>query len=336
MSALNFANLEDPGITRERTEDEFRYVTPDGQPLRDSDELARLNAIALPPAYRDCWYNPDPLGHIQAYGYDAKGRKQYRYHPQFRLQREAHKFELCGLFGEQLPSLRALVQRDIKQRDFANTKATACIVAVLDLGVIRVGNEFYRKSNRTHGATTLLKRHVKLDGQTLRLRYRGKGGKLREVTITDRSIATQVRRLQDLPGQRLFQYLGHDGKWHGVSSCEVNEYIHALAGPDFSAKHFRTWHASAIALEHLCAARGDLTIKSLCEHVSQRLGNTPAIARKSYIHPAIIELVDHQDRRDGLCDILHGLRRTKWMSRYERALLRLLDRAPSPLELLAA
>lgn len=336
MDTLTFANLDEPGIGRRRTSDGFRYLAADGTAIADAEEIGRLNAIALPSAYTDCWYNPDPCGHILAIGFDAKGRKQYRYHPQFRLHREAQKFELCGQFGARLPDLRARVQQDLKRDGFGKTKAAACIVALLDLGAIRVGNESYHRANRTHGTTTLLKRHVRIEGQTVRLRYRGKGGKPREVTITDRSIATQVRRLQDLPGQRLFQYKGQDGIWHSASSSDVNDYIHALAGAEFSAKHFRTWYASAIAVEYLCDARGPITIKSLCEHVSQRLGNTPAIARKSYIHPAVIDLLGHDHGRDTVCGILHGLRRTKWLSRHERALIRLLDNAPKPLELLAA
>lgn len=336
MAKLTFTNPDDAGITRREEDEGFSYFTPDGEKISDAEEIARLNAIALPPAYRECWYNPDPRGHIQATGIDARGRKQYRYHPDFRLHREAEKFELCRQFGERLPALRAQVQKDLAQRGFPKAKATACIVALLDLGAIRVGNESYRKSNRTHGATTLLKRHVKIEGKTLRLRYRGKGGKAREVTITDRSIAAQVRRLQDLPGQRLFQYQGQDGAWHSVSSGDVNAYIHAHAGSDYSAKHFRTWHASVIAIEYLCGARGKVTIKALSEHVSERLGNTPAITRKSYIHPALIDLVSQDHARKGVCGILHGLRRTKWLSRHERALVRLLEDAPEALELLAA
>lgn len=336
MAKLTFTNLGSQGITRQRHGKGFAYYDTEGAHITDPREIERLDAIALPPAYKNCWYNPDAAGHIQATGTDAKGRTQYRYHPDFRLQREAAKFELCRLFGEHLPRLRKQVEADLAHPDFTKEKAVACVVALLDLGAIRVGNQNYRRTNRTHGATTLLKRHVKIKGSTLRLRYRGKGGKLREVTISDRSVAAQVRQLQDLPGQNLFQYQGACGSWFSVTSCDVNDYIHAVAGPDFSAKHFRTWHASAMAVEHLCAARGKVTIKALCKHVSQHLGNTPAMARKSYIHPAVISFITDEGGQAEVCGILHGLRRTKTMSRYERALLRLLERAPDPLELLAA
>ena len=336
MKPLTYANCEEPGITREQTADGFAYCAADGQRITDAEEIARLNAIALPPAYTGCWFNPDPAGHIQATGIDARGRKQYRYHPDFRLHREAEKFAMCRQFGERLPGLRAQVRGDLAQRGFGRDKAAACVVALLDLAAIRVGNEAYRKANRTHGATTLLKRHVAVKSHAERLRFRGKGGVTREVTISDRVIAAQVRRLQDLPGQRLFQFRDDDGEWRMVTSTDVNAYIQAHSGPDFTAKQFRTWHASAAALDHLRAAGPAVSVKALSEHVAQHLGNTPAIARKSYIHPAVIALAQADDNGAALRDVWRGARRSAAMSRAERALLRVLETAPPPHELLAA
>lgn len=323
MSRLAYTHVDEPGITRRHRGKRFGYFAADGERITDKDAIARFDAIALPPAYENCWFNPNPHGHIQATGIDARGRKQYRYHPRFREHREARKFELTGLFGQRLPTLRKAVREDLARRGFCKEKAIACTVTLLDLGAMRIGSEHYQKTNRTHGATTLLKRHVEVKGKTVRLRYRGKGGKLREVTISDRSIALLVRRMHDLPGQRLFQYRDDEGEWRAISSSDVNAYIHKVAGEDFSAKDFRTWHASAIALDYLSQANGPTTLKSLCEHVAEHLGNTPAITRKSYIHPEIIALAE----KGGAAEVLHAVRRTKSMSRAERALLRLLDAA---------
>jgi DNA topoisomerase-1 len=320
MAQLSFTNADEPGITRIRRGKHFSYCSPDGRRITEPALIARLDAIALPPAYRSCWFNPDPDGHIQATGIDARGRKQYRYHPEFRQTREAEKFALCARFGARLPALRAQVGADLAARDFGKDKAAACVIALLDLSAIRIGSEAYRKTNRTHGAATLLKRHVTVSGPRVRLRFRGKGGTLREVTVTDRAVAAQVRRLQDLPGQRLFQYRDESGEWRTITSCDVNTYIRTHADADLSAKYFRTWHASVIALEQLCAATDGTTIATLSETVAERLGNTPAIARKSYIHPQVLALAE-----TGVPpDLLQGLRRTATMSRTERALLRLL------------
>ncbi|MEE4154737.1 MAG: DNA topoisomerase IB [Erythrobacter sp.] len=323
MSRLALTNFEEPGVTRRRIGKRFGYFTAQGERITDEEEIARFDAIALPPAYIDCWFNPDPNGHIQATGIDARGRKQYRYHPRFRERREARKFELCGRFGGQLPALRKAVREDLARRGFCKEKAVACTLALLDLGAMRIGNEHYQKNNRTHGATTLLKRHVKVRGKTVRLRYRGKGGKLREVSISDRSLARLVRRMHDLPGQRLFQYRDEEGEWRAIGSSDVNAFIHEVAGEKFSAKDFRTWHASALALDFLARTDGPTTLKSLCEHVAEHLGNTPATTRKSYIHPAVIALAES----GGGAEAIHGVRRTQSMSRAERALLRVLGAA---------
>jgi DNA topoisomerase-1 len=209
----------------------------------------------------------------------------------------------------------------------------ASVVRLLDLGVVRVGNESYAKANNSFGATTLRMRHVTVSGKTVRLRFKAKSGKLAEVAVTDHRLAHFVRKMDDLPGQRLFQYLGDDGEVHAVGSSEVNDYLCEMMGEHFTAKNFRTWHASAIAFELLANAKRPLTIKALMEEVSGRLGNTPAIARRSYVHPAVVALVDRQQRWRAMLKLP---RKTRWLSRAERGLLDLLEAAPAAQKLLTA
>ncbi|MBU0824075.1 MAG: DNA topoisomerase IB, partial [Alphaproteobacteria bacterium] len=242
MSTARLIHVDDglPGITRERVGDQWRYRDTKGKVIRGGDEIARLSAIALPPAYEDAWYCPAPNGHILATGYDARGRKQYRYHPEFRLAQDADKYDRCSAFGHALPLLRARLVDDLARRNLCQERVVGAVVRLLDLAALRVGNEQYAAANNSFGATTLRQRHAKLTGQTLRLRYRAKGGAKKEVAISDRSLTTLVRRLQDLPGQHLFQY-EEDGDVCTVASEDVNAYIREAMGDEFSAKHFRTW-----------------------------------------------------------------------------------------------
>jgi DNA topoisomerase I len=322
-----------PGITRKKAGRGWAYFDADGKRITDRDEIDRLNKIALPPAYTHAWYCPDPTGHILATGIDDKGRKQYRYHPDFRTRQEAEKFDGCADFGRLLPKLRKRVERDLAGTKLSRERAIASVVRLLDLGVVRVGNESYAKENKSFGATTLRQRHVNVSGQTVKLRFTAKSGKTAEVAVTDRRLAHFVRKMEDLPGQRLFQYLGADGEAHPVGSAEVNDYLRETMGDDFTAKNFRTWHASAIAFGLLARAEGQLTLKALMEEVSERLGNTPAIARKSYVHPAVVALVERQAKwRKGL----KLPRKTKWLSAEERGLLQLLEDSPGAGKLLSA
>jgi len=322
-----------PGITRRRSGRGWCYFDSRGERILDREEIDRLNAIALPPAYAQAWFCPACNGHILATGIDARGRKQYRYHPDFRSRREGEKFDGCAAFGRLLPLLRERVEADLAAPGLGKRRAIASVVRLLDLGFVRVGNESYVKANRSFGATTLRRRHASLAGKTLRLRYRAKSGKLQDVEVADRRLVQFVKKVQDLPGQHLFQYLGDDGEAHAVGSCEVNDYLRETMGEEFTAKNFRTWHASVIAFSTLAHARERLPLKAVMEEVAEQLGNTPAVTRKSYVHPAVTALVDRQLRwREGL----RLPRRTKWLSREERGLLELLEEAPGAEELLAA
>ncbi|WP_439568736.1 DNA topoisomerase IB [Sphingopyxis sp.] len=320
-----------PGITRERVREDWRYRDTKGKIIRDQGEIARLNAIALPPAYEDAWFCPAANGHILATGYDARGRKQYRYHPDFRLAREADKYDRCAAFGHALPLLRARLESDLARRNLCQERVVGAVVRLLDLAALRVGNEQYVAANKSFGATTLRQRHAKLTGQTLRLSYRAKGGTQKEVAISDRNLTTLVRRLQDLPGQKLFQYQ-EDGGVCAVASEDVNAYIREAMGGDFSAKHFRTWSASVEAFAFLYDAPEPPTLKAVLEHVADHLGNTPAIARKAYVHPAMIAAA--QERGDFATAAGALPRAAKYLSRYERGFLTYLERAPGAAALL--
>jgi DNA topoisomerase-1 len=320
-----------PGITRQKSGRGWAYFDVDGSRITKRSEIDRLNRIALPPAYVDAWFCPDPNGHILATGVDDKGRKQYRYHPDYRTYQEAEKFDQCLAFGKLLPKVRKRVEADLADRSLSRERAMASVVRLLDEGVVRVGNETYAKANNSFGATTLRMRHVNVSGETVKLRFKAKSGKTAEVAVTDRRLAHFVRKMEDLPGQHLFQYVGDDGEVHPVGSAEVNDYLRGTMGDDFTAKNFRTWHASAIAFGLLANARRPLTIKALMEEVSDKLGNTPAIARKSYVHPAVVALVERQIKwREGL----ELPRKTKWLSGEERGLLKLLEESPGAEEFL--
>ncbi len=327
MSALRLRHVDDkrPGITRQKAGHGWAYFAPSGERITDREEIDRLNAIALPPAYTNAWYCPVPNGHIQATGVDARGRKQYRYHTDFRAQQEADKYERCADFGGHLPKLRARVDADLKGRKLARNTVIAAVVRLLDLGHIRVGNEAYAKENKSFGATTLRNRHAKVQGAKLKLEYVGKSGKKQRLTIEDRRLAGIVRRTQDLPGQHLFEYLDEDGHPQPVDSAEVNDYIKQATGGDFTAKHFRTWGASLLAFEHILdtAKNGKISLKPMLEAVAASLGNTPAISRKSYIHPSLIELCRNENA-GGLC-ALRMPRPTRYLNPHERALIGFLD-----------
>jgi DNA topoisomerase-1 len=313
-----------PGITRRRKGRYFAYFGPDGKRITDRDEIDRLNKIGLPPAYHDAWLCPSPHGHIQAIGYDDKGRKQYRYHPDFRAAQEADKYGLCADFGRALPLIRARVDSDLASRALDKETVVAAVVRLLDLGRVRVGNEGYAKANRSFGATTLRNRHAEVRGQRLRLEYRGKSGKMQRLTIEDGRLSRIARRCQDLPGQHLFQYVDSEGALHPVTSSDVNDYLREATAQDFTAKHFRTWGASVIAFKALVDRDGPAaTLKTMLATVSQALGNTPAIARKSYVHPALVELARAGDS-ETLCAVRLP-RATKYLSSAERGLIAFLD-----------
>lgn len=322
-AGCNFSDCEASGITRKKLTRGWGYYDADGERITDRDEIDRLNAIGLPPAYRDAWFCPDPAGHIQAIGWDDKGRKQYRYHPDFREAQETAKYDRCAAFGHALSKLRAQVERDLAKRALSRDRAVAAVVRLLDLGRVRVGNEGYARVNKSFGATTLRKRHAKLTGTSLKLQYKAKSGKLRVLTITDRSLASFVRKCQDLPGQHLFRWVDSDGETHPVTSSDVNAYIREAMGDDFTAKHFRTWGASVLAFTSLAEAEHDISLKTMLGPVVDALGNTPAIARKSYVHPLLIDLV--KDGQSTFRETLRLPRTAKHLSRHERGLIALLE-----------
>ncbi|MEG3176013.1 DNA topoisomerase IB [Sphingomonas sp. RB3P16] len=323
MTAISYHDDSDPGITRKQMRHGWGYFDVTGARITDRDEIDRLNAIGLPPAYRDAWFCPSASGHIQAVGWDEKGRKQYRYHTAFRETQEAAKYELCAPFGHALPKLRARVTADLAKRGIGKDTAVAAVVRLLDLGKVRIGNEGYVKANKSFGATTLRKRHAALKGQSLKLQFKAKSGKLRVLTITDGSLSRFVKRCQDLPGQHLFRWIDADGVAHPVTSSDVNAYIREAMGADFTAKHFRTWSASVLAFEALASAPKDISLKTMLLPVCEALGNTPAIARKSYVHPALLALA-----KDGQAAFRAGLRlprSTQHLSRAERGLIAYLE-----------
>ena len=317
---LRYVDDSTPGITRRRRGRYWQYFHPDGSRVTDRAEIDRLNAIGLPPAYRKCWFCPHPNGHIQAIGHDARGRRQYRYHPDFRAEREARKYERLADFGGMLPKLRKQVEEDIAGKPTSCEAVVAAVIRLIDASHMRVGNEEYAKSNKSFGATTLRNRHAKVGRGTVKIAYPGKHGIRRTVTISDRNLARIARRTQDLPGQHLFEYLDDTGEARPVGSVDVNDYIREAMGEAFTAKDFRTWGASVIAFAEL-ARRTDaeraIGIKTVIAPVAEALGNTPAISRKSYVHPALIDAAKEAGALgDGALP-----RATKYLSAAERGLI---------------
>ena len=326
MASLVHVDENLPGITRRRAGKGWCYFDADGQLIRDPAERARLNGIALPPAYRNAWFCPVANGHILATGYDDAGRKQYRYHPEFRAARDSAKYDACAAFGKRLPRIRQRVEAGLAQPQARVTRerALAAVVRLLDLSAIRIGNEQYARANDSYGATTLRADHADIGARRIMLAFTAKGGKERQISLSDARLARAVQRMADLGGDddRLFRYVGDDGAVHAVTSADVNAYLRETMGQDFSAKHFRTFHASALAFETLATSPGIVGLKQLLDHVADRLGNTPAIARSAYIHPAVIARIDGQEAWRAS---LRLPRQTRWLSRAERGLIAFLD-----------
>jgi DNA topoisomerase-1 len=292
---LVYVSDAQPGIRRKRSGTGFSYTDVNGKPLRDSGELRRIKRLAIPPAYEDVWICPDPEGHIQATGRDARGRKQYRYHPRWREVRDADKYEEMLTFGELLPALRARLKADLAKRGLPREKVLATVVVLLQTTLIRVGNEDYAQANKSYGLTTLRNRHVEIEGATLRFEFKGKSGKIWKLQLHDRRIARIVKACHDLPGQELFQYVDADGTRHGVSSGDVNAYLREITGEDITAKHFRTWAGTVLAAAALGQSppavnqtSAKRTISQVIKQVAARLGNTPTICRKCYVHPEVL------------------------------------------------
>ena len=327
-ASLRYVNDAGSGIRRRRSGKGFSYSLPDGSPLRDRLVLTRIRALAIPPAWEQVWICPLGEGHLQATGRDARGRKQYRYHPRWRRVRDETKYERMLLFGRALPRIRSRLRRDLALPGLPREKVLATIVRLLETSFIRIGNEEYARSNRSFGLTTLRNRHVEISGSTLRFRFQGKSGKSHTVDVADRRIAGLVRRCRDLPGQDLFQYLDESGDPQPIDSGAVNDYLRDISGQEFTAKDFRTWAGTLLAARRLFAREERPTILETAKAVAEDLGNTPAICRKCYIHPAVLSA--HQN--DQLFDLWGRLREEtpsrRGLNKEESALLAFLRAAP--------
>ncbi len=322
-----------PGIRRVRSGDDFAYVGPDGKRVRDAGALRRIRTLAIPPAYEAVWICTRANGHLQATGRDARGRKQYRYHSDWRVAKDADKFERMLEFGAALPRIRKRAAADLAAPVGTKPRretVLATIVRLLDTTYVRVGNEEYARENKSFGLTTLRNRHAAVSGDRLRLRFRGKSGKEHEVELDDPRVARVVRRCQAMPGPELFQYADEQGAVHVVDSADVNDYIREASGADFTAKDFRTWHGTAHALA-LWIERGAAGAekapgaRELLAEVAKRLGNTVAVCKKSYVHPRVLEVLASELDEEVLAEVDKASRRAG-LNVGERRLLAFLSR----------
>jgi len=292
---LHYVDDAQPGIHRKKRRGTFCYFDPAGQRIRDPQEINRINALAVPPAYTDVWICADPRGHLQATGRDARGRKQYRYHPRWREVRDADKYSRLRDFGLALPKLRKQLEALLAAPGLSRDKVMATIITLLDTTLIRVGNSQYARDNRSYGLTTLRSRHVEINGSAIVFQFRGKSGIEHQITVKDRRVARIIKRCQEIPGQNLFQYFDENGDRRTVSSSDVNAYLQTLTGADFTAKDYRTWAGSVLALAVLRElhwepeSQAKQHVVDMVRNVARQLGNTPAICRKCYIHPAVLD-----------------------------------------------
>lgn len=295
-AGLIYVNADDPGFRRSAGKTGFSYFDAEGRPVRDEETLDRIRKLVIPPAWTEVWICPEPNGHIQAIGRDQKGRRQYRYHDRWREARDLAKFDRLTAFGRALPRLRRKVEADLGRRGLPREKVLAAVVRLLEVTLIRIGNDEYARTNKSFGLTTLRDRHARVNSRGVTFRFRGKAGKEHETGFQDRRLARVVKSCQDIPGQRLFQYLDEDGQRHAVESADVNAYLREAMGLDVSAKDFRTWAATVSAARALADAGGCETataakrnVNTCVKAVARLLGNTPAVCRKAYIHPFVLD-----------------------------------------------
>lgn len=295
-AGLRYVRDDQPGITRHKAGKGFFYRDAGGERITSERTLQRIRSLAIPPTWTDVWVCPSANGHLQATGRDAKGRKQYRYHPKWREVRDENKYEHMIAFGEALPGIRARVDADLGQRGLPKDKVLAAIVRLLETTLIRIGNDQYARENKSFGLTTMRDRHVDVNGSTVEFTFTGKAGIDHEIALRDRRLARIVKRCQDLPGQDLFQYLDEEGNRQTVKSDDVNAYLRQITGQDFTAKDFRTWAGTVLAAEALAGfeevdseAGSKSNVVQAIESVSARLGNTPSVCRTCYVHPAVID-----------------------------------------------
>jgi DNA topoisomerase-1 len=321
-----------PGYTRELVDGEFRYRDAAGKFLQDDAELQRIRKLAIPPAYTDVWISPYKNSHLQATGRDARGRKQYRYHAAWREQRDATKYNRMLAFGRALPKLRRRVQRDLARKGLCREKILALIVQLLESTLIRVGNDEYVRTNQSYGLTTLRHRHVAIAGSRLVFRFRGKSGQQHEIALTDKRLAGIVKRCRELPGQELFQYIDEAGERQAVSSGDVNDYIREIAGDEFSAKDFRTWAGTLLTAGTLSAmdpfasaTEAKQNTQKAIKEVACLLGNTPAVCRKCYVHPAILDAYLAQSLQEVTALPGNGAEKYRGLRKDEKWLLHFLQ-----------
>lgn len=322
-AGLAYVHDDEPGISRRRSGGGFTYRKA-GRAVRDKKTLARIRSLAIPPAWTDVWICASENGHLQATGRDARGRKQHRYHPRFREHQESAKFDHVAEFARALPTIRRRISGDMRKQGLPREKVLAAIVHLLDATLIRVGNDEYARSNKSYGLTTLKDQHADIQGEKLRFVFTGKSGKNWRLTLKDRRVAKIVKAAQDLPGQRLFQYENDEGAAQSITSTDVNAYLREISGSEISAKDFRTWGGTVLAAAALSAFDKPATktlakanIKAAIDEVSGSLNNTPAICRKCYVHPALLETYENGDLR---------LRKTKrvGLSAHEASVLNFL------------
>ncbi|MGW7771393.1 DNA topoisomerase IB [Pseudomonas machongensis] len=323
---LHYVDDTQPGLSRRLWRGRFIYLSPDGERVRDTETLARIAALVIPPAYTDVWICLDPQGHLQATGRDARGRKQYRYHSEWRTLRDEHKYGRMLAFAQALPGLRQHLDQHLARPGMDREKVMALVVSLLDNTLIRIGNRQYLRDNQSYGLTTLRNRHVEVRGSTIRFQFRGKRGVEHSITVRDRRLAQLLKRCMELPGQELFQYLDEDGQRHRIGSSDINLFLQQLTGADFTAKDYRTWGGSALALSLLRPlawqpeTEARRQVAAIVREVATRLGNTPAVCRRCYIHPALLEHF-HLGR---LAE-LPRVRARKGLEQEEVALLRFLQ-----------
>ncbi len=296
VAGLRYVGDHQPGIHRRRAGKAFRYLKPDGRPVTDEQTLARIRRLAIPPAWTRVWICPHADGHIQAIGRDAKGRKQYRYHPRWRSVRDSTKYEKMLAFAAALPKIRERVDADLTRPGLPREKVLATVVRLLELTHIRVGNEEYARQNGSYGLTTMRNEHARVHGSAVRFVFRGKSGKEHAIDVRDRYLARIVKRCQDLPGEELFQYVDEDGENRSIESGDVNDYLREISGEEFTAKDFRTWAGTLLAARALAECEPSRGVRqskrnlvAAIKSVAERLGNTPAVCKKCYVHPAVID-----------------------------------------------
>jgi DNA topoisomerase-1 len=295
-AGLRYVTDTAPGYHRVPHGDAFRYVDADKAAVNDEQVLARIRSLVIPPAWTDVWICAQPHGHLQATGRDARGRKQYRYHPRWRNVRDEAKYGRMASFGTALPAIRRAVDEALRLPGLPREKALATVVYLLEATLMRIGNEEYARENKSFGLTTLRNRHVRIAGSAVEFRFRGKSGVNHAVRISDRRLARIIQRMRDLPGQDLFQYVDEDGSTHAVGSADVNEYLREISGEEYTAKDFRTWAGTVLAAlalrevaEFASEAEAKRNVVRAIESVAERLGNTPAVCRKCYVHPGVLD-----------------------------------------------